>query len=62
MADTQAAPVPAADANATTRPTRPDENVFKEELAKAEKAHKASMDRLVRSAAAGQCGIKICSP
>lgn len=29
------------------RPTRPDEKVFNEALAKAEKDHKASMDRLV---------------
>lgn len=40
------APAPATE-KATSRPTRPDENVFKEELAKAEKAHKAAMDRLV---------------
>lgn len=29
------------------RPTRPNEDAFKAELAQAEKAHKASMDRLV---------------
>ncbi|KAI5463466.1 hypothetical protein BGZ63DRAFT_422817 [Mariannaea sp. PMI_226] len=46
MADTATAPAPAADKTTTTRPTKPDENVFKEELAKAEKAHKAAMDRL----------------
>ena len=38
----------AADAPAhAVRPTRPDENAFKEALAKAEKDHKGSMDRLV---------------
>ncbi|UKZ73848.1 hypothetical protein TrVFT333_001501 [Trichoderma virens FT-333] len=45
MAAPAAAPAPAADAAPTTRPTRPDENVFKQELAKAEKEHKASMDK-----------------
>ncbi|EGR51963.1 uncharacterized protein TRIREDRAFT_74797 [Trichoderma reesei QM6a] len=35
---------PAASAPAT-RPTRPDENAFKEALAKAEKEHKAAMDK-----------------
>lgn len=48
MAETAAAAAPAADTSANTRPTRPDENVFKQELAKAEKAHKAAMDRFVR--------------
>ncbi|KAG6015645.1 hypothetical protein E4U54_003192 [Claviceps lovelessii] len=43
MAETTAsAKAPAADA----RPTRPDEKAFNEALAKAEKAHKASMDQL----------------
>lgn len=37
----EAAPAPGA------RPTRPDEKIFKEELAKAEKEHKASMDKFV---------------
>ncbi|KAF7562499.1 hypothetical protein G7046_g1637 [Stylonectria norvegica] len=51
MADTTAATTPpatapAGDKAAITRPSKPDENVFKEELAKAEKDHKASMDRL----------------
>ncbi|KAM0431854.1 hypothetical protein ACHAPT_005106 [Fusarium lateritium] len=46
MAETATAPAPAADKQAHTRPTKPDENVFKEALAKAEKDHKASMDRL----------------
>ncbi|KAL3953437.1 hypothetical protein ACCO45_011393 [Purpureocillium lilacinum] len=47
MAETAPAPqAPAAESTQTTRPTRPDENVFKEALAKAEKAHKASMDKL----------------
>ncbi|KAH6895615.1 hypothetical protein B0T10DRAFT_222181 [Thelonectria olida] len=47
MADAATATAPAADKSApTTRPTKPDENVYKEELAKAEKAHKAAMDRL----------------
>lgn len=45
---TATAPAPAEDkAAAATRPTRPNENAFKEELAKAEKAHKEAMDRLV---------------
>ncbi|KAJ6780985.1 hypothetical protein PWT90_07724 [Aphanocladium album] len=38
---TATAPAPAG-----PRPQKPDENVFKTELAKAEKAHKAAMDRL----------------
>ncbi|KAF5011359.1 hypothetical protein FDECE_2534 [Fusarium decemcellulare] len=46
MAETATAPAPAAEKQTTTRPQKPDENVFKEELAKAEKEHKASMDRL----------------
>ncbi|PNY28384.1 Uncharacterized protein TCAP_01690, partial [Tolypocladium capitatum] len=47
MAETAPAKAPAAESTApATRPTRPDENAFKEELAKAEKAHKASMDKL----------------
>ncbi|QPG94939.1 hypothetical protein C2857_007365 [Epichloe festucae Fl1] len=46
MADTAAsAKAPAADAQ-NARPTRPDEKAFNEALAKAEKDHKASMDRL----------------
>ncbi|KAL7950190.1 hypothetical protein V8C42DRAFT_309726 [Trichoderma barbatum] len=45
MAAPAAAPAPAADAAPAARPTRPDENVFKQELAKAEKEHKASMDK-----------------
>ncbi|KAJ6444613.1 nuclear segregation protein (Bfr1) [Purpureocillium lavendulum] len=36
----------AADSTQAARPTRPDENAFKDALAKAEKAHKASMDKL----------------
>ncbi|RDA96147.1 hypothetical protein CP533_1795 [Ophiocordyceps camponoti-saundersi (nom. inval.)] len=40
MADSPSSSTPAG------RPTRPDEAVYKEALAKAEKAHKASMDRL----------------
>lgn len=40
------AQAPAAESQA--RPTRPDEKAFNESLAKAEKDHKASMDRLVR--------------
>ena len=48
MAETAPVPqAPAAESTQTTRPTRPDENVFKEALAKAEKAHKASMDKLM---------------
>ncbi|KAF7544685.1 hypothetical protein G7Z17_g9750 [Cylindrodendrum hubeiense] len=43
---TATATAPAADKAPATRPTKPDDNVFKEELAKAEKAHKASMDLL----------------
>ncbi|KYK59392.1 hypothetical protein DCS_00522 [Drechmeria coniospora] len=42
----ESAPAKAPAAAESSRPTRPDENLFKEELAKAEKAHKASMDRL----------------
>ncbi|KAF3072546.1 hypothetical protein T069G_01400 [Trichoderma breve] len=45
MAAPAAAAAPAADSAPSTRPTRPDENVFKQELAKAEKEHKASMDK-----------------
>ncbi|GAB0137396.1 hypothetical protein EsDP_00005661 [Epichloe bromicola] len=46
MAETAAsAKAPAADAQ-NARPTRPDEKAFNEALAKAEKDHKASMDRL----------------
>lgn len=47
MADVATANGAAADKAAAARPTKPDENAFKEELSKAEKAHKASMDRLV---------------
>ncbi|KPM36952.1 hypothetical protein AK830_g9617 [Neonectria ditissima] len=43
---TAPATAPVVDKAAATRPAKPDENVFKEELAKAEKAHKASMDLL----------------
>lgn len=50
MAETAPTKAPAAESTPqATRPTRPDENAFKEELAKAEKAHKASMDKLVCS-------------
>ncbi|KAK2595307.1 multicopy suppressor of BFA (Brefeldin A) [Conoideocrella luteorostrata] len=47
MAET-AAPVkaPAAETSQAVRPTRPDEKAFNEALVKAEKEHKASMDRL----------------
>ncbi|KAH0532005.1 hypothetical protein TsFJ059_000753 [Trichoderma semiorbis] len=45
MAAPAAAAAPAADSAPSTRPTKPDENVFKQELAKAEKEHKASMDK-----------------
>lgn len=45
--ETASTPAPAADKTSHTRPTKPDENVFKEELAKAEKEHKGSMDQLV---------------
>ncbi|RFU77852.1 nuclear segregation bfr1 [Trichoderma arundinaceum] len=45
MAAPAAAPAPAAASAPAARPTRPDENVFKQELAKAEKEHKASMDK-----------------
>lgn len=45
----ETAPAPAAAPAASgPRPQKPDENVFKTELAAAEKAHKAAMDRLVR--------------
>lgn len=47
MAETAPATAPAADKPQTTRPTKPDENAFQAEVAQAEKAHKASMDRLV---------------
>jgi uncharacterized coiled-coil DUF342 family protein len=46
MAETAPAAAPAAETTSNTRPTKPDENVFKEQLAKAEKEHKASMDKL----------------
>ncbi|KJZ79237.1 hypothetical protein HIM_01388 [Hirsutella minnesotensis 3608] len=46
MAETASAKAPAADQAQSGRPTRPDENAFKDALASAEKAHKASMDRL----------------
>ncbi|KAL6881192.1 hypothetical protein J3F83DRAFT_721382 [Trichoderma novae-zelandiae] len=46
MTTAAATPAPAADAAPAARPTRPDENAFKEALAKAEKEHKASMDKL----------------
>ncbi len=39
---TASAPAPAGG-----RPQKPDENAFKSDLEKAEKAHKAAMDRLV---------------
>ena len=45
MTETAAAAAPAADT--TSRPTRPDEKVFEQELAKAEAAHKAAMNRFV---------------
>jgi hypothetical protein len=48
MAETAPAAALAAESASNTRPTRPDENAFKEQLAKAEKEHKASMDKLVR--------------
>ncbi|KGQ09290.1 hypothetical protein BBAD15_g5364 [Beauveria bassiana D1-5] len=44
-AETATASAPAS-APAGSRPQKPDENVFKAELEKAEKAHKAAMDRL----------------
>lgn len=44
MAETAATTAPAAQA---ARPTRPDEALFKQELIKAEQAHKESMDKLV---------------
>lgn len=47
MAAPAATAAPAADSAPSTRPTKPDENVFKQELAKAEKEHKASMDKFV---------------
>ncbi|PHH85125.1 hypothetical protein CDD83_865 [Cordyceps sp. RAO-2017] len=46
MAESAAAKAPAAEPSQNSRPTRPDENAFKEALDKAEKAHKTSMDRL----------------
>lgn len=50
MAETAAAPAPAAAEDKTqqsSRPTRPDDDVFQKALVLAEKAHKASMDQLV---------------
>lgn len=47
MAETAPAAAPVADNTQATRPTKPDENAFQTELAQAEKAHKASMERLV---------------
>lgn len=44
MADAAASPAAPAQ---TTRPTRPDEALFKKELIQAEKDHKESMDKLV---------------
>ncbi|KAH7275429.1 multicopy suppressor of BFA (Brefeldin A) [Fusarium solani] len=58
MAETATAPAPAADKQAHTRPTKPDENAFKEALAKAEKDHKVSMDHL----AAVKAKIEIAMP
>ncbi|KAF4513380.1 hypothetical protein G6O67_000656 [Ophiocordyceps sinensis] len=46
MAESAPAKAAAAESSSSTRPARPDENAFKEALASAEKAHKASMDRL----------------
>lgn len=50
MAAAVAAPAVEAAPAPNTRPTRPDEKIFKEELAKAEKEHKASMDKFVCAA------------
>lgn len=50
MAAAVAAPAAEAAPAPNARPTRPDEKIFKEELAKAEKEHKASMDKFVRAA------------
>ncbi|KAF4503651.1 brefeldin A resistance BFR1 (maintenance of normal ploidy) [Fusarium agapanthi] len=61
MAETATSPAPAADKadkQANARPAKPDENLFKQELAKAEKEHKASMDRL----AAIKAKIEIAMP
>ncbi|KAF9765277.1 hypothetical protein IL306_002451 [Fusarium sp. DS 682] len=61
MAETATSPAPAADKadkQANVRPTKPDENLFKQELAKAEKEHKAAMDRL----AAVKAKIEIAMP
>ncbi|KAH7167609.1 hypothetical protein DER46DRAFT_291229 [Fusarium sp. MPI-SDFR-AT-0072] len=61
MAETATSPAPAADKadkQANVRPPKPDENLFKQELAKAEKEHKASMDRL----AAVKAKIEIAMP
>ncbi|KAI8686960.1 hypothetical protein LRP88_13678 [Fusarium phalaenopsidis] len=58
MAETATAPAPSADKQAHTRPTKPDENAFKEALAKAEKDHKVSMDHL----AAVKAKIEIAMP
>ncbi|CVK89367.1 hypothetical protein FPRO06_03932 [Fusarium proliferatum] len=61
MAETATSPAPVADKadkQANVRPAKPDENLFKQELAKAEKEHKASMDRL----AAVKAKIEIAMP
>ncbi|KAM0340496.1 hypothetical protein ACHAPU_010484 [Fusarium lateritium] len=57
MAEPATSPAPAAD-KGHVRPAKPDENLFKEELAKAEKDHKGSMDRL----AAIKAKIEIAMP
>lgn len=57
MAETATSPAPAAADKGHVRPAKPDENLFKEELAKAEKDHKASMDRLVRSQPSSPFGV-----
>ena len=48
MAETATASAPVADKTQGVRPPKPDENAFNADLVQAEKAHKASMDRLVR--------------
>lgn len=50
MADTASKPAAAATTtnNATNKPTKPDEEKYQEELAKAQKELKASQDKLVR--------------
>ncbi|PFH61981.1 hypothetical protein XA68_15643 [Ophiocordyceps unilateralis] len=46
MAESASSKATPADSTSSARPTRPDEKAYQEALTKAEKAHKAAMDRL----------------